>query len=63
MQIKSKQFLQYIEGWLSTEVCDRGFLTMDNMKAALRNSLTMIEDGQDGIVAEIERQNARIGKK
>lgn len=59
MKIKSKDFLSYVEGWLSTEVVDRGWLTLDSMKAALKNSLAMIDDHQDGIEAEMERKLAR----
>ena len=59
MKIRSKDFLSYVEGWLGTEVVDRGFLTMESMKSALKNSLAMLEDHQDGIEAEMERKLAR----
>jgi hypothetical protein len=56
MKITPKQFSDYILGWLG--VGDDGEtmeLTMDQMKAALKNSLAMLEDDQDGIVAVEER--------
>lgn len=59
MKIKTKDFLSYVEGWLSTEVSDRGFLTMESMKAALSNSLAMLEDDQDGIKAELKRKRGK----
>lgn len=58
MKITKQDFFSYVEGWLSTEVSDRGNLTIENMKAALHNSLAMIEDDQDGIVAELERRKS-----
>ena len=57
MKITKQDFFSYIEGWLSTEVSDCGNLTMESMKAALHNSLAMIEDDQEGIIAELEWRN------
>ena len=55
MKITPKQFSDYVLGWLLGETTDTTELTMNAMKAALKNSLNMIEDDQDGIVAVEER--------
>ena len=55
MRITTKQFSDYVLGWLLGETTDTTELTMNAMKAALKNSLNMIEDDQDGIVAVEER--------
>lgn len=52
------EFLSYVNGWLSSYVIEKDELTMANMKTALIHSLEMIEDGQDGIEADIERAKA-----
>jgi hypothetical protein len=56
MKITPKDFSDYVLSWLSTEVSDRGNCTITNMRAALKNSLAMLTDDQDGIIAEKRRK-------
>jgi len=50
-------FLEYIKGWLGADSVDKNQLDMNAMKAALKNSLNMLEDDQDGIDSYVERKN------
>lgn len=63
MKISVNQFLDYIHGWLSSDAVERDELTMENMSACLKNALNMLEDDQDGIVAEIERREINASSK
>ena len=58
MQITQKDFADYVCGWLFVTLEDPSFSNLDlnNMKAALGNSLNCIECSSDGIVAYISRK-------
>ena len=55
MEINVIDFKDYVAGWLATSWDYPHNLNINNMKAALHNALSMIEDEQDGIVATTER--------
>lgn len=51
MKISVEDFKEYVAGWLCTSSGYPSDLTLNNMKAALHNSLSQIECDQDGIEA------------
>ena len=55
-KIEIRDFEQYVSGWLIAS----HELSYNNMKGALLNALSMLEDSQDGIDHEVERKNQNI---
>ena len=49
-----KQLADYVTGWLM--VTGDGKNDIDGLKSAIHNAKAMLEDPQDGIDAQIERQ-------
>jgi hypothetical protein len=48
-QYEVSDFLNYVQGWLGANSVRSGEVTIEEMKAAMLNSLSMLEDSQDGI--------------
>lgn len=55
MDINIIDFKDYVGGWLFNSEDFPHNLDMNNMKAALANALSQIEDDQDGIEAVVKR--------
>lgn len=49
-------FLEYIKGWLGADSVRSNDVTIDEMKAAMLNATSMLEDSQDGIEHFVERK-------
>ncbi len=56
MEHTVEDFLEYVKGWLGADSVKTNSLDMNAMKAALKNSLNMLEDYQDGIDSYVERK-------
>ena len=56
-QYKVEDFLEYVKGWLGANSVRSNEVTIEEMKAAMLNSLSMLEDHQDGIDSYVERKN------
>jgi hypothetical protein len=59
MKITKKDFSDYVCGWLFIIEGDENLenLDLNNMRAALLNAESMIDDYQDGIESYVERKS------
>lgn len=51
-----EDFLEYVKGWLGVNSVRNNEIAIIEMKAALQNSLAMLEDTQDGIEFFVKRR-------
>lgn len=51
-----EDFMEYITGWLGADSVNNNSLSLNEMRAALFNANSMLEDSQDGIKAYVERE-------
>ena len=51
-----EDFLNYVKGWLSSKSVRINRIDIEEMQAALHNSIRMLKDHQDGIDSFVERQ-------
>jgi hypothetical protein len=54
-QYTVEDFLNYITGWLGADSVNTNRLSISEMRAALLNANSMLEDSQDGIESFVER--------
>jgi len=56
-QYEVEDFLEYVKGWLGANSVRSNEVTTEEMKAAMLNSLAMLEDSQDGIEFFVMRRD------
>lgn len=52
-----EDFMKYVTGWLGADSVNNNSISISEMKAALLNANSMLEDSEDGIKAYVERKD------